>query len=102
MHFRELRDERDPGDTFGKRFRRYRMKVGLDDRRDDKRRSFVSFHSARRWFTTQARHAGHPKDTNAEIVGHRPDTKDMTFGVYTKGASEEQRRACVESVRLPL
>jgi integrase len=101
MLFHELKDERDPGDTFGKRFRRYRIKVGVDDKRDDKRRSLVNFHSARRWFITQARHAGHPKETIGEIVGHRPDTKDMTFGVYTKGASEVQRRTCVESVRLP-
>jgi site-specific recombinase XerD len=101
MLFHELRGERDPGDTFGKRFRRYRLKLGVDDKRDDKRRSLVNFHSARRWFITAARHAGHPKETIGEIVGHRPDAKDMTFGVYTKGASEEQRRACVESVRLP-
>lgn len=35
------------------------------------------------------------------MVGHVHDTKDMTFGVYTRGASPAQMRACVEAVRLP-
>ena len=99
--FHELRSETDPGDTFGKRFRRYRLHLGVDDKREGKRRSLVNFHSARRWFTTQARHAGHPKETVGDVIGHHADKKDITFGVYTRGASEAQRRACVESVRLP-
>lgn len=99
--FHELKSERDPGDTFGKRFRRYRLKVGVDDKREGKRRSLVNFHSARRWFITQARYAGQPKETIGNVVGHVPDKKDITFGVYTPGASEEQWRACVESVQLP-
>lgn len=100
--FQELRIENDPGDTFGKRFRRYRLHLGVDDKREGKRRSLVNFHSARRWFTTEARHAGHPKETIGDVIGHHADKKDITFGVYTKGASEAQRRACVESVRLPV
>ena len=99
--FHELRIENDPGDTFGKRFRRYRMHLGVDDKREGKRRSLVNFHSARRWFTTEARHAGNPKETISDVIGHHADKKDITFGVYTPGASEAQRRACVESVRLP-
>ncbi len=99
--FHEMQNERDPGDTFGKRFNRFREAVGVDDRRPGIRRSLVNFHSARRWFTTKARHAGHPKETIAEIVGHAPDKKDVTFGVYARGASEEQRRTCVAAVRLP-
>ena len=99
--FHELRGERDPGDTFGKRFRRYRLKVGVDDKREGKRRSLVNFHSARRWFITAARHAGQPRETIGDVVGHRPDKRDITFGVYTQGASEAQWRACVEAVQLP-
>ncbi|MBW7055989.1 tyrosine-type recombinase/integrase [Paracoccus bogoriensis] len=99
--FHEVATERDPGDTFGKRFKRFREAVGVDDRREGTRRSLVNFHSARRWFTTKARHAGHPRETIAEIVGHAPDKKDVTFGVYARGASEGQRRACVGDVRLP-
>jgi integrase len=98
--FDELRAERDPGDTFGKRFRRYRLKLGVDEKREGKRRSLVNFHSARRWFITAARHAGQPRETIGDVVGHRADKRDITFGVYTQGASEAQWRACVESVEL--
>jgi integrase len=99
--FHELALERDPGDTFGKRFNRYRKHLKVDDVRPGKRRSLVNFHSARRWFVTEARHAGQPLDTIKDVVGHAPDKKDITFGVYTKGASEGQLRACVEAVKLP-
>lgn len=99
--FDELRMERDASDTLGKRFRRYRLRVGVADKRDGKRRSLVNFHSARRWFITSARHAGQPRETIGDVVGHRPDKRDITFGVYTPGASEAQWRACVEAVHLP-
>jgi integrase len=99
--FHELQGERDPGDTFGKRFKRFREGVGVDDRRESVRRSLVNFHSARRWFATKARHAGQPRETIADVLGHRHDKKDMTFGVYARDASEAQRRECVEAVKLP-
>ncbi|WBU54633.1 tyrosine-type recombinase/integrase [Paracoccus sp. SCSIO 75233] len=99
--FHELEKERDPSDTFGKRFARFRKQLGVDDMQPGKRRSLVNFHSARRWFITQARHEGQPRETIADVVGHVPDKKDMTFGVYTRGASPAQMRACVEAVRLP-
>lgn len=99
--FHELARERDPGDTFGKRFARFRKKLGVDDVRPGHRRSLVNFHSARRWFVTEARHAGQPKETISDVVGHVPDRKDVTFGVYTRGASSAQMRACVEAVKLP-
>jgi hypothetical protein len=101
--FHELADERDPGDTFGKRFNRYRKHLKVDDVRDGKRRSLVNFHSARRWFVTQARHAGQTVETVKDIVGHVSDKKkDITFGVYTQGASQQQMRDCVEAMKLPL
>ncbi|WP_192877763.1 tyrosine-type recombinase/integrase [Paracoccus sp. SY] len=100
--FHELRPERDAGDTFGKRFKRFREAVGVDDRRNGVRRSLVNFHSARRWFTTKARHAGHSKETIAQIVGHKADKSDVTFGVYAREASGEQLKACVEDVQLPV
>jgi integrase len=99
--FHELRIERDPGDVFGKRFKRYRESLGVSDNREGKRRSLVNFHSARRWFATSARYAGHPVETVGNIMGHRPDKKDLTFGVYTPGASDAQKRACIEAVSLP-
>lgn len=99
--FHELAHDTRPADTFGKRFRRFREALGVEDKRDGKRRSLVNFHSARRWFTTQARHAGIARETIADVIGHVPDKKDLTFGVYTKGASPAQLRACVEAVKLP-
>ncbi len=100
--FHELTDERDPGDTFGKRFNNYREKLGVDDKRPGKRRSLVNFHSARRWFISQARHADQPLETVKDVVGHVSDKKkDITFGVYTQGASEKQMKECVAAVALP-
>jgi hypothetical protein len=99
--FHELAKERDPGDTFGKRFTRYRRALNVNDVRPGKRRSLVNFHSARKWFTTQARHAGQTVETVADVIGHSQGKQTITFGVYTPGASEAQLRACVESVTLP-
>lgn len=99
--FHELASERDPGDTFGKRFNRYRKHLMVDDVREGKRRSLVNFHSFRRWFITQARHAGQPVETLEDLVGHSKGKQSITFGVYTSGASQVQMRACVEAVKLP-
>lgn len=98
--FQELATERDPGDTFGKRFSRYRELLGVDDKRDGKRRSLVNFHSFRRWFVTEAERAGQPETTIAAVVGHAEGRRSMTFGIYSGGPSDQQRRACVE-VHLP-
>lgn len=102
--FHELKNEKAPSDVLGKRFARYRKNLGVHEKVESNRRSLVNFHSCRRWFITSARHAGQPKETIRELVGHEDgddNGSDITFGVYTPGASEAQRRACVESVRLP-
>lgn len=99
--FNELQHERDPGDTFGKRFARYRTRLGVDDQREGKRRSLVNFHSFRRWFITEAERAGQPVSTIAAVVGHQEGREGMTFGVYSRGPSDEQIRACVVAVALP-
>ena len=99
--FHELAGERDPGDTFGKRFRRYRLAVGVDDKRDGKRRSLVNFHSARHWFARTASFAGQSEKIIGSVIGHHPDKKNITWGVYIRETSEEQRRACVEAVQIP-
>ena len=75
--------------------------MGVDDKHTGVRRSLVNFHSARRWFATKARHAGQPKETIADVIGHSVEKQDVTFGVYARDASAEQRRACVEAVQLP-
>jgi integrase len=100
--FHELADERDPGDTFGKRFRRYRLALGIDDKRDGKRRSLVNFHSARRWFATTADRAGQQEAVIKDVIGHVPDKKNVTRNSYIYTSSGPQMRACVESVKLPV
>jgi integrase len=99
--FHELANERDPGDTFGKRFRRYRLALGVDDKREGKRRSLVNFHSARRWFATAADRAGQQEAVIKDVVGHVPDKKNVTRSAYIAASSGAQRRACVDAVRLP-
>jgi integrase len=99
--FDEFDHAANPSDAYGKRFKRWREALGVDDQQTGTRRSLVNFHSARRWFTTKARHAGQPRETIADVIGHKPDKQDLTFWVYAKEASEGQRRECVEAVRLP-
>jgi len=101
MLFHELTRQRDPGDTFGKRFNRYRRHLGVDDVRPGKRRSLVNFHSARRWFTTEARHAGQPVETIKDVIGHAPDKKKDPVYAYARRASGDQMRECVQAVSLP-
>lgn len=100
--FHELQHKSEPGDTFGKRFRRYRERLDVDDRREGKRRSLVNFHSFRRWFITEAERADQPVSTIAAVVGHQEGREGMTFGVYSRGPSDEQLRSCVEAVKLPM
>lgn len=85
--------------AISKAFRWYRESVGVDDKRDGQRRSLVNFHSFRRTFVTMAEQAGIPETTIRSVIGHK--RAGMTFGLYSGGPSLEQRRACVESVRLP-
>ena len=99
--FHELVKERDPSDVYGKRFAKYREKLGVDDKREGRRRSLVNFHSFRRWFVTEAERAGQPESTISQVVGHEEGRKSITFKVYSGGTSDSQRRHCVEAVKLP-
>ena len=98
--FHELAEESNPGDVFGKRFRRYRLHLGVDDKRPGKRRSLVNFHSARRWFATSAARAGQQEAVIKDVIGHEPDKKNVTRR-YIAVSSGAQMRACVEAVKLP-
>lgn len=98
--FHELMEERDPSDTFGKRFRRFRLALAVDDRREGKRRSLVNFHSARRWFATSAERAGQTEAIIKDVIGHEPDEKNVTRR-YIALSTEAQMRRCIEAVRLP-
>lgn len=101
--FHELADERDREDILGKRFRRYREHLGVRDDAEGVRRSRVNFHSARRWFATSAVHADCPERHVEDTIGHKAQQVRGVLGAYVpSGASWDQRKAVVESVRLPL
>jgi len=89
-------------DKVGKRFVTYRRGLGIEDKIPGEKRSRVDFHSFRRWFATKAEQAGIPPHVIAAVVGHKKDREGMTLGVYSGGPSMEQRRQCVEAVKLPI
>jgi integrase len=80
------------------RFIKYRRSLGIEDLRSGGR-SRVNFHSFRRWTTTAMLQAGIAPHVVDEITGH--ELQGQTLGVYYGGATAEQLRAAVESVRLP-
>ena len=81
------------------KFTHYRLSVGVNEQEDGRRQSRVDFHSLRRWFVTKARNAGIDRAVVAAVVGH--ETGNLTDDVYSGGPSLQQRKACVEAVRLP-
>jgi len=66
-------------------------------------RQGVVFHSSRKWFVTQCERAGVPEHFTASIVGHQSARSEnrMTYGIYSAGISDEQKREIVEKVGLP-
>ena len=79
-----------------KRFATMRKALELD-------RPGVVFHSTRKWFVTQCERAGVPEHFTASIVGHQSARSEnrMTYGIYSAGISNEQKREIVEKVGLP-
>jgi integrase len=79
-----------------KRFARMKVEAGVD-------RPGLVFHSTRKWFVTQCERAGVPEHWTASIVGHQSARSEnrMTYGIYSAGISDEQKRAIVEKVGLP-
>jgi integrase len=81
-----------------KAFGRFRRKLGIDERPNDKRQSNVDFHSWRRWFIWKAREAlengakGFTAWTVADVVGHDPEEQPlpMTMGRYPGRAGSEE------------
>lgn len=104
--FTELPEEK-PGrlsetaDEVGKRFVTYRRGLGVEDKLPGERRSRIAFHSFRNWFITKAEQAGILPHIIPAVVGHKAGREGMTLGTYSGGPSLEQRRACVEAVKLP-
>lgn len=65
-------------------------------------RAGVVFHSSRKWFVTACERAGVPEHWTASIVGHQSARSEnrMTYGIYSAGISDEQKRDIVERVGL--
>ncbi len=61
------------------------------------------FHSTRKWFITQCERTGVPEHFTATLVGHRSarSANKLTYGLYSAGISDEQKRGIVEGVRAP-
>jgi len=79
-----------------KRFAKIRLALGLD-------RSGLVFHSTRKWFVTQCERTGVPEHFTASIVGHKSARSEngLTYGIYSAGISDEQKRNIVDQIRLP-
>ena len=61
------------------------------------------FHSTRKWFITQCERTGVPEHFTASLVGHQSarSANKLTYGLYSAGISDAQKREIVEGVRLP-
>ena len=61
------------------------------------------FHSTRKWFITQCERTGVPEHFTASLVGHHSarSANKLTYGLYSAGISDAQKREIVEGVRLP-
>lgn len=83
-------------DRVTKRFATLRATLGLQ-------RPGLVFHSSRKWFVTLCERAGVPEHFTASIVGHQSARSEnrMTYGIYSAGISDEQKREIVEKVGLP-
>lgn len=79
-----------------KRFAMMREKLELQ-------RPGLVFHSTRKWFITQCERTGVPEHFTASIVGHKSARSEngITYGIYSAGISDEQKRQIVDQVRLP-
>lgn len=79
-----------------KRFARLRQAKKLD-------RPRLVFHSTRKWFITQCERTGVPEHFTASIVGHKSARSEngITYGIYSAGISDEQKRGIVDQIRLP-
>jgi integrase len=61
------------------------------------------FHGTRKWFITQCERTGTPEHFTASIVGHQSARSEnkLTYGLYSAGICDEQKRAIIDQVRLP-
>jgi hypothetical protein len=56
-----------------------------------------------RWFITQCERTGVPEHFTATLVGHHSarSANKLTYGLYSAGISDAQKREIVEGVRVP-
>jgi integrase len=61
------------------------------------------FHSTRKWFVTKCERTGVPEHFTATLVGHHSarSANKLTYGLYSAGISDAQKREIVDGVRLP-
>lgn len=81
----------DRSNAIGKRFGRLRTKLGYGD-------EFV-FHSIRKTVATKLENAGVPENISADILGH--ETKRITYGLYSGGASLATMSEAIERMSYP-
>lgn len=79
-----------------KRFAVLREKLRID-------RPGLVFHSTRKWFVTQCERSGVPEHFTASLVGHQSARSEngITYGIYSAGISDEQKRRIVDGITLP-
>ena len=79
-----------------KRFADLRRRLGLE-------RPGLVFHSTRKWFITRCERTGVPEHFTASLVGHKSSRSEngITYGIYSAGISDEQKRGIVDQIRLP-
>ena len=60
------------------------------------------FHSTRKWFITQCERTGVPEHFTASLVGHQSarSANKLTYGLYSAGISDAQKREIVDGVRV--
>lgn len=82
--------------TVTKEFAKFRAELGID-------RPGLVFHSTRKWFITQCERTGVPEHYTASLVGHQSARSEnrLTYGIYSAGISDDQKRAIVDGIRLP-
>ena len=61
-------------------------------------------HSTRKWFITQCERTGVPEHYTARLVGHHSarSQNKLTYGLYSAGISDAQKREIVDGIRLPV
>lgn len=61
------------------------------------------FHATRKWFITQCERTGVPEHFTATLVGHQSARSEnkLTYGLYSAGISDTQKREIIDQIRLP-